>query len=112
MRLKAALSAHSAGSILPNTEIVGSHQCPVRVINEVPCCLVPQLPLRSLRDTRDTLAWLALGTASVAVAAIAALLLRPPSVVEKPVYLEKPVIVEREKPVPVDRGCLAFCGNR
>lgn len=111
-RLRGVLPVPSAGVILPTSEVVGSHDCPVRVVEGIGYCLVPQLALRGLRESRDTLAWLAIGAGLVAVAAIVAVYLRPPQVFEKPVYIEKPVILEKEKAVPVDRGCLAFCGNR
>lgn len=114
-RIAAVTPITSGGALSPpaDFELVGSHRCPVMERDGISYCLVPQFVLRTLRESRDTLAWLSVGAGLVAVGAIAAHIIKPPPmVVEKPVLVEKPVIVEKEKPVPVDRNCILFCGDK
>lgn len=105
----------SGGSLGPpvDFELVDSHRCPVMERDGISYCLVPQFVLRTLRESRDGLVWFSLGTGAVAAVAIVAHFVQPPpQVIEKPVVVEKPVLVEKERPVPVDRNCFAFCGNK
>jgi|JI8StandDraft_2_1071088.scaffolds.fasta_scaffold08996_4 hypothetical protein len=96
-------------------ESIHRHQCPVLNREGIDYCLVPLFVVESLRSAQSSCVWLAVGSGSLAVVALAAFWIQssqPVRTVEKAVPIDRPVIVEKEKPVPIDRSCLAFCGNK
>lgn len=69
--------------------------------------LVPENVLRKLAERKDGAFWILAGCTFTAIAALIAVMIGNRTPVQPVQFIEKPVIVEREKVVPTN--CLIFC---
>lgn len=86
-------------------ETVDGHPCPVQKRNGIEYALIPRILLQNLKTGREFWQWAFGGTTLALVFLISYAITKGPTVVERP------IVVEKDRVETVNTNCLLWCGK-